>query len=466
MACITKSNSNNFVKFRKVNGSISLENLQQNGIPDTCNNIFLAPPKNLTAKIENGVNVVLNWENVSGESRFRIERSNSPDSGYSFLANVARNVTTYTDTTATREISQYYRVRAGHESGSSAYSNIASVLITGAEIDIDTSNTSSGSSTSTQFKLPLESSGAYRFTVDWGDGNEDLITSWDQPEVTHTYGVLGSYTLKVYGQLTGWRFNNTGDKLKVTDFVDWGDLNLGNSGDHFNGCTNLVITAGADLDMEGVTSLSSSFRNCTSLTSFPLIDTSNVTDFTSTWFSCTGLTSFPLIDVSSATELSQTWRNCQSITSFPLINTSTITNFFRTWRSNEALTSFPLIDTSNATSMEGVWDGCIGLLTFPLIDTSNTTTLDGAWESCLSLTSFPAINLSSVTGTGADMLFDTNIGTVSYDALLIATDGLSVNNNVTLDVGSAQYTLGGAAETARTNLINDHSWTINDGGGV
>ena len=33
-----------------------------------------------------------------------------------------------------------------------------------------TDNTSYGSSTATQVKLPLISSGSYNFTVDWGDG--------------------------------------------------------------------------------------------------------------------------------------------------------------------------------------------------------------------------------------------------------------------------------------------------------
>jgi len=51
----------------------------------------------------------------------------------------------------------------------------------------DTSKTSDGSSIETQIKLPLESTGTYDFTVDWGDGTSDTITTYNQPEVTHTY---------------------------------------------------------------------------------------------------------------------------------------------------------------------------------------------------------------------------------------------------------------------------------------
>ena len=58
------------------------------------------------------------------------------------------------------------------------------------------------------------------------------------------------------------------------------------------------------------------------------------------------------------------------------------------------------------------------------------------------------------------------LSTVNYDATLVSIDSQAVTNNVSINFGSAQYTLGTTAETARTNLINDHTWTITDGGGV
>jgi len=35
--------------------------------------------------------------------------------------------------------------------------------------------------------------GTYNTLVDWGDGNSDLITSWNQAEVTHTYATADIY---------------------------------------------------------------------------------------------------------------------------------------------------------------------------------------------------------------------------------------------------------------------------------
>ena len=44
----------------------------------------------------------------------------------------------------------------------------------------NTTLTSTGSSENNQVRLPLESDGTYDFIVDWGDGERNTITSWDQ----------------------------------------------------------------------------------------------------------------------------------------------------------------------------------------------------------------------------------------------------------------------------------------------
>src|SRR5690606_37413188 len=79
-----------------------------------------------------------------------------------------------------------------------------------------TDNTSSGSSTSTQVKLPLPSDGDYDFMVNYGDGSDPKhVDSWDSANATHTYAVAGTYTIIISGTCKGFRFNNTGDRLKL-----------------------------------------------------------------------------------------------------------------------------------------------------------------------------------------------------------------------------------------------------------
>jgi len=95
------------------------------------------------------------------------------------------------------------------------------------------------------------------------------------------------------------------------------------------------------------------------------------------------------------------------------------------------------------------------------------TTLVDTFKDCTSLTSvnFDEWDISGVTDmTG--FLNGTNISTADYDALLIAWEGGAVQSSVTADFGSSTYTLGGAADTARANLISNSSWVIIDGGGI
>jgi len=69
----------------------------------------------------------------------------------------------------------------------------------------------------------------------------------------------------------------------------------------------------------------------------------------------------------------------------------------------------------------------------------------------------------------SNMLNGTAMSTANYDALLQSWDTQAGNKNVTgvqLGANGVTFTAGSAAATARDSLINDHNWTINDGGSV
>lgn len=150
----------------------------------------------------------------------------------------------------------------------------------------DTSRTSGGSSTATQVRLPLISTGTYNFIVDWGDGLTDRITTWNQAQVTHTYTTAGVYQVIITGTINGFRFVNTGDRLKLLSVFKWGiGFRLGATDQHFYGCANLDLSQVEDvLDTTGVTSFASIFRGCTRLSVVNRINewnTSNITTFIS-----------------------------------------------------------------------------------------------------------------------------------------------------------------------------------------
>jgi len=233
-------------------------------------------------------------------------------------------------------------------------------------------------------------------TVDWGDGTIETLTTSE-----HTFTDGGGYHDVGFRLDSGTYFrpiinNNATPKDKVIALGPAPESMKLDAAYAFRGCGNLEAFD-ATVNATGGTSFSNAWQNCSSLTSFPLIDTSSGTSFTNAWRNCSSLTSFPLLDTSSGTSFVESWRDCSSLTSFPLINTSSGTNFNGAWYGCSSLTSFPLIDTSSGTNFGSAWNGCSSLTSFPLIDTSSGTNFSSAWYNCSSLTSFPLIDTSNGT---------------------------------------------------------------------
>jgi hypothetical protein len=138
-----------------------------------------------------------------------------------------------------------------------------------------TTNTSTGSSASNQVTLPLISTGKYNFTVNWGDGTSNLITAYNQAEVTHTYAATGDYGIDITGTLIGWQFDNNGDRLKLIKIKRWGalkfldiDTSLSGTKGAFFGCANLDLSSIQDTP---------NFKNLKQATSFLRVTSANTT---------------------------------------------------------------------------------------------------------------------------------------------------------------------------------------------
>lgn len=123
----------------------------------------------------------------------------------------------------------------------------------------DTTKLSTGSSSDTQITLPLRASGNYNFIVDWGDGSTNTITAYNDSAATHTYTSSGTYTLSITGTISGWAFQNSGDRLKITGISSWGPLAFGNDGGYFYGAENLEVTATDAPDLTGTFDMSYAF---------------------------------------------------------------------------------------------------------------------------------------------------------------------------------------------------------------
>jgi len=224
--------------------------------------------------------------------------------------------------------------------------------------------------------------------VDWGDGTVNNLN-------THTYAAGGIKTITIEDTITGFRFVNGGDKLKILTISSSGNLTIDNDS-MFRGCSNMTMFKdGPGMTVTG-TSMFRMFLGCSLLTTLNLSN----------------------IDVSSVTSFSAMFDSCSSLAVLDLSN----------WFTSSATNMSFMFQSTDLTAPAGVDD-------------------------------FDVTSVTSMASMFAGVTLDTSF----YSSLLINYEAQSVQNNVTLTGGNSKYSAGAAA-TARQALIDDHTWTITDGG--
>jgi len=308
---------------------------------------------------------------------------------------------------------------------------------------INTSNLTTGSSTASQFKLPLTSSGTYDLVVDWGDNTTDTITTYNQSEVTHTYATAGSYNIKCTpnnSTLIDILFNAGGDRNKIIDISQWGSVEFKSNAVFFN-CNYLDVSA-TDAPAINTNGLSSLFRGCFSFNgAINHWDISGVTQLNNC-FESSYTFNQPLNDwdVSQVTNASFIFKDCRSF--------------------NQPLNSW---DTGSFTQIREAFANCINFnQNLNTWDTANVTNMFKTFFAATNFDQSLLWDISNVTDI-RDFLRNGELSTANYDATLISWSGQDVSLNESTNFGDSEYSTGDA-ETARAVLINDKGWTIVDGG--
>jgi hypothetical protein len=131
------------------------------------------------------------------------------------------------------------------------------------DIEIDTTKTEVGSSTSSTVILPLVSGLAYDFNIDWGDSLVESYDSSSLASITRTYSASGVYTIKIWGTFPRINYNNSAanDKLKITKIKNWGIIEWSSLQTAFFGCANLVADYADFPNLSAVTNTNTAFRN-------------------------------------------------------------------------------------------------------------------------------------------------------------------------------------------------------------
>jgi surface protein len=212
---------------------------------------------------------------------------------------------------------------------------------------------------------PLLNGGSYNFKVYWGDGTTDIITSYNQAELTHQYSSTGTYEIRIGGEIIEWYFNNAGDDDKIINISNWGPLVFDAFQNYvFYGCSNLDIIATDAPTLSG-NSLEQFFLSCPNIGSngdMYYWDTSNVTNMSRIF---EGDTNFNQNvggwDVSNNTNFFNTFINCNNFNNggSPSISgwdTSSVTTMYQMFYGcdnfNQPIGSW---DTSSVTNMRSMF---------------------------------------------------------------------------------------------------------------
>lgn len=365
------------------------------------------------------------------------------------------------------------------------------ILVTEFVIKVKTDNP--GTSSSTQFKLPLMVDEIYDALIDWGDGTTTNQTTDVSP--THTYPIAGTYTIKISGIFPAILFLGGEDCLKLTSIENWGNIVFLKFAGAFKGCQNMVASFPDYPNISNCTSLASSFENCNLFNgNLNGCDTSNILNAALCFYLCTNYNQpMNLWDMSSNISFFSMFEACTAF--------------------NQNISNW---NTSSGINMTATFSGCVNFNQPLNWDVSNVTMFTNmfvlcsvfnqdisAWNTSSALSTqnmFLAAsvfngniggwNVSSVTNM-SQMFFNAfgfnrdignwNISNVSIfsnfmfgktaadysvanlDSIYNKWSLLTVQPNISIDFNTIKYTVGGAAGKAIL-AGPPNNWTIVDGG--
>ncbi|AFH22544.1 hypothetical protein OSG_eHP29_00100 [environmental Halophage eHP-29] len=330
--------------------------------------------------------------------------------------------------------------------------------------------------------------------VDWGDGTVQTFAGATAP--THTYASEGRKRVTVTGERFAFDvFNQSAPNLFAVR--DWGMAEMGARSLQNYSASDFEILA---TDYPVVRSLRNCFRDmsATTIDGIGEWNTSNVTDMFRMFLSASNFDQdIGSWDTSSVTNMRDMFRDAgnfdQDIGSWDTSSvtdmlkmfidatdfnqdiggwdTSSVTNMFRMFQFadsfNQDIGSW---DTSSVSIMAGMFRGAASFnKDIGSWDTSSVTSMSNMFRDATSFDQdISSWQIDSLTDA-SNMLDNSGMSTANYDALLESWDTQAGNKGVTgvqLGASGVTFTAGSAAATARDSLINDHNWTINDGGSV
>jgi len=281
----------------------------------------------------------------------------------------------------------------------------------------------------TSITIPTEG-GGYNYDVDWNnDGTfDDLGVTGN---ITHDYGVAGTYTVAIQGSFPRIYFNSGGDSQKILSIEQWGVIIWSSMNNAFAGCNNLVINATDIPNLSNVTDMSYMFFNASSFNQdIGNWDVSSVTNMSYMFLFAIGFDqNIGNWDVSSVTNMAEMFANAHNFNQdIGNWDVSSVTNMQYMFSGYGLFYPYPTVfnqdignwDVSSVTNMAGMF-----------ASTSSFNQDIGGWNVS------KVTNMSSMFSNAAS--FNQNIG--NWDVSSV-TDMSYMFNNSIFDKSIGNWNLG------------------------
>lgn len=284
--------------------------------------IAMATPSDTWSTTDSTPEFALSGLEDGGEYRLYTDASCS--TLVSSIGSISGTTATAVVTTAQaiESIQNYYVIATDASGNESNCTKTPAFVYSANEPFVSTWNIASDGETLT---FPLRAGEAYNFTIDWGDGNQEVVTT---DTLSHVYANSGTYTVTIIGSMPAFYINaNAAMSTKLLTVPNLGDVGWTNLARAFRGATNLTTVNRGVVD--SVTDMSWMFEGAV-----------NATPDTSGW------------NTANVTNIAHIFRNAQSNNAdVSGWNTSNVTNmdwvFYNNRTYNPDVSGW---DTANVTS--------------------------------------------------------------------------------------------------------------------
>ena len=222
---------------------------------------------------------------------------------------------------------------------------------------------------------------------------EDITTSprWNGKQKNFTSVSFNTEIAPV--SMNQWFVGARNMKANISTFTNLNMNNVTSMFSTYNNCSNLT---GSPVCGDNVINMYYTYSNCSNLTGSPVCG-EKVTNMARTYFNCYNLTGSPVCG-NNVTSMGSTYSNCYNLTGFPVCGDN-VTDMYYTYGECYNLTGSPVCG-EKVTNMTNTYYNCCNLTGSPVCG-DNVTNMGSTYENCSNLTGSPVCgnNVTNMSNT-------------------------------------------------------------------